>query len=174
MVTARMGLGVSVLAVLLCWVVVLGGCGGEGAETQAEGKTLPPYPSALSAQSSPTQVAQVLIQALDEGNDQVLLGLVAVKHDVEAIDSIYRKHGKEHETAPADAAALTVSGWKTSYAWYQPGATYVAEETIEGNTAAVWAQGANPTTGRPRELTISMVWEDGVWKVAAGLQAREL
>jgi hypothetical protein len=174
MVTARMGLGALVVAALACWVVLLGGCGGESAETQAESKTLPPYPSALSAQSSPSQVAEVLIQALDEGDDQVLLGLVAVKHDIEAIDSIYSRHGREHETAPADAAALTASGWKTSYAWYQSGATYVTEETIDGDTAVVWARGLNPTTGRARELTISMVREDGVWKVAAGLHAREL
>lgn len=174
MVTARMGVGVSVVAALACWVAVLGGCGGESAEMQAESQALPPYPSALSAQSSPSQVAEVLIQALDEGNDQVLLGLVAVKHEIEAIDSIYRKHGKEHETTPADGAALAVSGWKTSYTWYQPGATYVTGERTDGDTAGVWAQGINPTTGRARELTISMVWEDGVWKVAAGLQAREL
>ena len=172
MVTARMG--VRVLAILTLSVVVLNGCGGGGAETETTGEVVPPYPSSLSAQRSPSQVAAVLIQALDEGNDAVLLGLVAVKNEVEAIDGIYRRHGKEHETPASDAARMTVSGWKLSYAWYQPGATYVTRETIAGDTAVVWAQGLNPTTGRARELTIDMVWEDGVWKVAAGLQAREL
>jgi len=167
-------MGVRVLAILAWSVVVLNGCGGGGAKTEAASAVVPPYPATLSAQSSPSQVAAVLIQALDEANDPVLLGLVAVKHEVEAMDGIYRSHGKQHETSPPAAAALTVSGWKLSYAWYQPGATYVTRERIDGDTAVVSAQGLNPTTGRARELTIDMVWEDGVWKVAAGLQAREL
>lgn len=172
MVTTRVG--VRVLAILALSVLVLNGCGGGDAETEATGEPVPPYPATLSAQSSPSQVAAVLIQALDEGNNPVLLGLVAVKHEVEAIDGIYKSHGKQHETSPSAAAALTVSGWKLSYSWYQPGATYVTRERIDGDTAVVSAQGLNPTTGRARQLRISMVWEDGVWKVAAGLQATEL
>jgi hypothetical protein len=155
-------------------MVLAAGCGGAGAKRQVEGKAVAPYPFGLSAQSSPTQVAQVLIRALDEDNERVLEGLVAVKHEIEAIDAIYRKHGKAHETSTASAAAMTVSGWKTSYAWYEPGATHVRSERVGGETATVEAEGLNSTTGRRRELTITMVKEDGVWKVAAGLQAREL
>ena len=172
MVTMRTGVGV---LVVLAWsALVLGGCAGRGEETDNAEEAVPPYPASLSAQSSPSQVAAVLIQGLDQGNDAVLQGLVAVKREIQAIDGIYRKHGKEHETPASDAARLTVSGWKASYAWYQPGATHVTREVVKGDTATVWAQGLNPNTGRARELTINMVWEDGVWKVAAGLQAREL
>jgi hypothetical protein len=119
-------------------------------------------------------VAQVLIQALDDGNEAVLQGLVAVKHEMEAIDAIYKKHGKEHKATPSAAVAMTVSGWKMSYAWYQPGATHVRSERISGETAMVEAEGLNPTTRRPRELAVTMVREDGVWKAAAGLRARDL
>ena len=170
----RRGVTVSALAILVCWLLALSGCEGKGTETQAESKALAPYPSSLSTQSSPSQVAEVLIQALDAGDDQVLQGLVAVQREAEAIDRIYGKYGKKHATTPADAAALAASGWKASYAWFAPGTTYVVRENINGDTAWVKAQGVNPTTRKARELVISMVQEEGVWKVAAGLKATQL
>ena len=171
----RMGrVSVQVLTALACLVVALGGCGGGGVEKEPEDEAIPPYPAGLSSQSSPSQVAEVLIQALDGGNDEVLRGLVAVKHEIAAVDGIYSKYGRDHDTPPAEAIGLTVAGWNMSYAWYQPGATRVSWEQIDGDNAVVGAQGVNPQTGRARELTIKLVREDGVWKVAAGLTGGDL
>ncbi len=171
MTTARIVVAAAAFAMFACLLAGLTGCGNS--EKQAAGDSLPPYPAELSAESSPTEVAQRLVGALDEGDDQALLGLVAVEHEVKAIDQIFRKHGKDHETSPADAAALTVSGWKATYAWCQPGQTRVTGETVNDGTAFVRAMGVNPSTSRPRELTIAMVREGGVWKVIAGIQSAE-
>jgi hypothetical protein len=162
------------VVVTLCLVAALAvGCGGGNGEEGPAAVTLPPYPSELSAASTPSQVAQVLIRGLDEGDGETLMGLVAVESAVEAMDGIYRDHGREHETPPEQAAALVVSGWRASYAFYRSGGTRVVEERVRGETAVVTAEGSNATTGKRRLLTADMIREDGVWKVQAGLQSRE-
>ena len=159
--------------VLLLGVALAAGCGGGNEEEEPAAQALPPYPSELSAASTPSQVAQVLIRALDEGDGETLMGLVAVKREVEAIDGIYRDHGREHETPPEQAAAMVASGWRASYVFYRSGGTRVVEERVRGETAEVRAEGSNATTGKRRLLTVDMIREDGVWKVGAGLQSRE-
>ena len=167
---------VTALAVLLCafcsvpWVA---GCGGGGSEEGAEAG-VPSYPAGLSADSSPQEVAEVLISALDAGDGEALLGLVAIKHGISEIDAIYRQYGRESDMEPLEVARLAASGWGTSYAWFEAGATRVTGEWVTGDTATVEAEGVNPTTGRPRRLQIEMVREDGVWKVTSGLESREL
>ena len=155
-----------------CCLPLLFGCGGgEEAEPEA---ALPPYPATLSAASSPSQVAEVLIQALDAEDGQTLLALVAVEHGGSEIDAIYQKYGRESDQTPEQVASLTISGWGATYAWFQKGSTRVTGERISGDTVTVEAQGINPNTGRPRLLQIEMVRENGVWKVKPGLQSREL
>lgn len=164
-------LGVLLLAICsLPWVA---GCGSGGGEEETEASR-PSYPPGLSAQSSPRQVAEALIAALDEGDGQTLLGLVAIEHGAGEVDAIYRKYGRESDKTPAEVARLTISGWGATYAWFQKGATRVTGERISGDTATVEAQGINPNTNRPRLLQIEMVREDGLWKVKPGLQSREL
>ncbi len=165
--------GPCLLVLPACFVLLAGGCGGSGSGEVAAG-ALPPYPAGLSAESSPWQVASTLIRALDEDDDETLLGLVAVQHGAEDVDAIYRKYGREHESDPAEVARLAVSGWKGTYGWFRVGATQVRDEQIAGDRATVEARGINPNTGRPRLLQIEMVVEGGLWKVKPGLQSREL
>ncbi len=162
---------VSLLAGLAA-AFLIAGCAGQPEEQSTA--TLPPYPAGLSAASTPSQVATVLIQALDAGDKQTLLGLVAAKHEADQMDSIWRQHGRSHETAPESAAAMAVAGWVLSYEWFEKGATRVTGERVSGDTAVVEAQGRNPNTGRARLLTIELVREEGVWKVCGGLQSQEL
>jgi len=167
---------VKMLALLLvaaCCLALLFGCGSGGEESEPEA-TLPSYPPTLSAASSPSQVAEVLIQAFDSKDGQTLLGLVAVEHGGSEIDAIYQKYGRESDQTPEQVAGLAASGWGATYAWFQKGATRVTGEQIRGETAAVEAQGTNPNTGRPRLLQIDLIRENGVWKVKPGLQSREL
>jgi hypothetical protein len=159
--------------VLVLGAALAAGCGGGNGEEEQAAVTLPPYPSELSAASTPREVAQVLIRALDEGDGETLMGLVAVKSEVEAMDGIYRDHGREHETPPEQAATMVVSGWRASYAFYRSGGTRVVEERVRGETAVVTAEGSNATTGKRRLMTVDMIREDGVWKVQAGLESRE-
>ncbi|UCH34556.1 MAG: hypothetical protein JSV65_18870 [Armatimonadota bacterium] len=127
----------------------------------------------------PSEVAQVMIQALDAKDKQTLLGLVATKMETAAIDEIYRKHGRSHDTKPAEAARLSAAGWQATYAFFEKGATYVTEERMEpagaggAETAMVIARGANASTGEPQLLIIELVQEGGLWKVKAGLQTGE-
>ena len=169
---------VKVLGVLLlaaCCLPWMAGCGSGGEEAEeATEAALPSYPPGLSAQSSPRQVAEALIAALDEKDGQTLLGLVAIEHGGSEIEAIYQKYGRESEQTPEQVARLTISGWGATYAWFQKGATRVTDARISGDTATVEAQGINPNTGRPRLLQIDLVREDGLWKVKPGLQSREL
>jgi hypothetical protein len=162
-----------VLLWAMCSVLLVTGCGSDGGEEEAEA-ALPRYPPALSAESSPWQVAEVLIKALDEEDGQTLLGLVAIKRGSSEVDAIYAKYGRESKRSPAEVAGLAVSGWRATYAWFQAGTTQVTNESVTGDTAVVDARGVNPNTGRPRLLQVEMVREDGLWKVKPGLQSREL
>jgi hypothetical protein len=163
---------IAVLLTTFAAACLIAGCAGQPEEESTP--TLPPYPAELSAASTPSQVATVLIQALDAGDKQTLPGLVAAKHEVDQVDGIYRQYGKSHETPPETAAGMAVAGWVMSYEWFEKGATRVTGEDVSGDTAAVQAQGRNPHTGRARLLTIEVVREDGVWKVTGGLQSQEL
>ncbi len=170
---SRVAKVLGVLLLAICSLPWVAGCGSGDGEEETEA-SLPSYPPGLSAQSSPRQVAEVLIAALDENDGRALLGLVAIEHGAGEIDAIYQKYGRESEQTPEQVARLTASGWGATYAWFQKGATRVTGERISGDTATVEAQGVNPNTGRPRLLQIDMVREDGLWKVKPGLQSREL
>ena len=159
---------------LLALCFVLGACGRrEEPQPTGVGEGVPPYPAELSGSSSPREVAQVLIRGLDQDDKQLLLSLAATKAGKEEVEKIFAKYGKRAEIDPRQAASLAVSGWQLSYAMYREGATQVTDATVEGDTALVEAVGTNTSTGKPRYLTIKMVREDGVWKVAAGLQSRQ-
>ncbi|MCJ7749481.1 MAG: hypothetical protein MUQ65_00045, partial [Armatimonadetes bacterium] len=112
----------------ICCLPWTAGCGGGGQEeTEA---ALPSYPPGLSADSSPRQVAEALIQALDAKDGQTLLGLVAIEHGGSYIDAIYQQYGRESDKTPEEVARFTISGWGATYAWFQKGATRVTGEQI--------------------------------------------
>ncbi len=156
--------------------VMISGCGGDDAESgsggNANGRSPAPleYPSSLSADSSPEQVATVLIKALDEKDKGTLLGLVATKAASAKIDAIYRKYGRSKKTDPVKTAGLTVVGWSSSYAFFQNGQTTTTRQVIEGDNAVVFANGTRPD-GEPATLKIKLLREDGHWKVRAGLKS---
>ncbi len=159
-------------------VVVVSGCGDnneEGDSTPGQGAkestpALAPYPASLSAESSPKEVAQVLIQALDADDKQTLLGLVAVEHEMAAVDAIYRKHGRRSNHKPESVAAMTVAGWQATHLFFEENETQVERETIKGDAAVVFARGKTPV-GKPQMLKITLLREDGLWKVRAGLES---
>jgi len=165
------------LSVCFLVLAIASGCNrndqGDGAAPQPADEpsatALAPYPADLSAQSSPTDVATVLIRALDADDAETLRGLVAVKHEVEAVDAIYRRHGRAGDTTPEKAATMAAAGWQATYLFFETNATQVERETIEKDTAEVFAAGKSPT-GKPRTLKIKLVREDDVWKVRAGLE----
>ena len=153
------------------------GCGdGARSDAPAGGKgvgkgSVPPYPASLSGTSSPSDVATVLIQALDDDDGDTLLGLVAVKAEAAMIDAIFRKHGRKHKAGPDQAANLAAAGWGASYAFFRKGATTVIGEQVNGERALVRARGQLGANGQPRGLEIGLIREDGVWKVRAGLKS---
>jgi predicted transcriptional regulator len=128
------------------------------------------YPSNLSAESTPKEVAGVLIRALDEDDEATLLGLVAAKAEAESVNEIYRKHGRNADTRPETAARLVALGWRATYVFFQEGKTEVVREVVTGDTADVFAGGKAPD-GKERTLKIRLLREDGLWKVRAGLQS---
>jgi len=151
----------SVCFVLPC--LILCGC------ARREGSVTIPYPSSLSDSSTPSEVAALLIKALDEENEEVLTALVAAKSEAEAIGSIFSKYGRRSSITPEKAARVAAAGWQATYAFFEKGATAVAEEQISGETAVVRANGRNASTGEAQSLTITLIREDGLWKIRAGL-----
>jgi hypothetical protein len=154
------------------------GCGGGGddedeASTDGAPTAVIEYPEELSSASTPTEVAEVLIRALDEGDNETLGGLVASKAEAEAINKIFAKHGRRGNTRPESAAALALSGWRASYATFRKGETEVEREVVDGDTATVFTRGML-RVGKSQGLKIRMLREgppEGAWKVRAGLQA---
>ena len=159
-------------------VLVISGCGGNadddesGSDGTSEGQSsnLLKYPSDLSGDSSPEEVAAVLIRALDEKDKETLLGLVAAKAGARKIDAIFRKHNRARRTKPEKAAGLAVMGWSATYAFFQKGQTKVDHQVIEGNNATVFANGKRPD-GKPAMIKIRLLREDGLWKVRTGIQS---
>ena len=156
------------LTVALALMVL--GCGKSGDQTESGKiqKGVLPYPSGLSAKSAPKEVAQALVEALDGGDKKTLLGLVAVKAGAEDIEAIFRKHGRRKSAKPGTVAALAVTGWQATYAFVKKGETQVAREEIEGDKALVFAD-CQARDGKPRTLEITLLREDGLWKVRPGL-----
>ncbi|NIM06474.1 MAG: hypothetical protein GTO55_08685 [Armatimonadetes bacterium] len=143
------------------------GCGRSG-ESEKQGSELA-YPSSLSAASTPSEVAEVLIKGLDEGDTALLMRLVAIKAEREAIDAIYRQYGRHSEFDAEKTARLAAAGWGATYAFFEAGATVITEEEVTGDTATVYAQGMNATSGQPQTLIIRLLREEGLWKVRAGI-----
>ena len=127
------------------------------------------YPAELSADSSPSDVAGVLIRALEEEDMATLLGLVAVKAESEAFEAIFRRHGREARTDYSRAAAMTAAGWGMSYGFVQNGSTEIVNESVDGDKAVVHATGTLQG-GDACKLRIKLVREDAVWKVRAGIE----
>ena len=144
---------------------------GSGAEqgTQAAAAASAAYPAGLSSSSSPSEVAQALIKALDEEDEGTLLGLVAAKAVAKDIEAIFEKHGRKSKGASKAGPAFAVAGWQATYAFCQSGQTTVTREEVAGETATVFAAGKAPD-GSSKTLKIKLVREDGVWKVEAGLE----
>ena len=163
----------ALLVTALSLALMLSACGGKGQDEEApsdgEEAVAFEYPSALSAESSPSEVAQVLIQALDEDDTETLLGLVATKAGAEAIEAIFSARGRKSNMTPAQVAALPVSGWRATYAFFLTGETEVTREEVHADTALVFANGKKPE-GRSQTLKIKLIREDGLWKVRLGLQ----
>ncbi len=159
-------------------VVVVSGCGGDaddyesgsGGSSEGQSSGLLEYPSSLSGDSSPEQVAAVLIKALEERDKDTLLGLVAAEAAARQIDAIFRKHGRARRTEPVKAAGLTVVGWSATYAFFQNGQTKLKRQVIEGDNATVFASGKRPD-GKPATIKIKLLRENGLWKVRTGLES---
>jgi hypothetical protein len=158
--------------------LAISGCGDKGAEGESateqgankSSSALPAYPESLSAESTPTEVATVLITALDAGNNQTLLGLVAIDKGMAEMGAIYRKHGRKSPLTPAKVAVFTVTGWRASHKFVKKNETQVDRESISGETATVFAKATSPV-GKPCTLQITLVREAGLWKVAPGIKS---
>jgi len=161
------------VALLLLLVPACGkGKGDQEAQQQAsaeESGAAFEYPSQLSRESSPEDVARVLIRALEEEDKETLAGLVAVKAEMAAVEAIYRRHGLRADTDPRSVAALAASGWSLTYAFMRPGETTVDHASVEGDSAVVVAR-ATRADGAPCTLRIRLVREDGLWKVSGGIE----
>lgn len=136
------------------------------------------YQTGLSPESTPTEVANLLIKGLDEENEELLAALAAGKEEARAIEDIFRKHGlspgksRGEEARAAAAARLAASGWRATYVFFKKGETRVTGEEIRAEEATVYAEGKKKATLEPGTIIISLIREDGIWKVRAGLHER--
>jgi hypothetical protein len=164
-------------ALFLLVLAVCSGCG-RGEDTTSvptengvsSDSNLPSYPPTLSAQSSPEEVAQILIKALDTDDGRTLRGLAAIESSSKDVSAIYRKYGKQSPMQPEDVAKLVAAGWRATYAFFESGETQIQDSTLSGDSAVVMATGKAPN-GDARRLRIKLVREDGLWKVCAGLES---
>jgi len=159
-------------------LAAISGCGNENGDEKSSQAQSPKesasvllsYPSSLSAKSSPSDVAKVLIEALDADDKETLLGLVAVNKGMADIEAIYRKHGRRSNLKPEGAVVMAVAGWQATYAFFEKNQTQVERETINGDTAEVFAAGKSPV-GKSCTLKIILLREEGLWKVRPGLES---
>lgn len=162
--------GVFILAMVLLAAGV-SGCKKSGEDQSSSPDAMPTeYPEGLSADSAVESVAETLIGALDGGDTEILKGLVAVKAETEAVEAIYRRHGRTSDMKPEQVEGMVVAGWRASYAFLQAGETVVDRTSVRGDTAAVFAS-VKRLDGTPGMLKIKFIREDGLWKVRGGLES---
>ena len=137
--------GVAVLALTAAWLALgASGCkkdadkAGAGGDSEGRSSTTLTYPPSLSAESSPSQVAEALIRALDARDKQTLLGLVAAGAEAQQIDAIFRKYGRPANTSLVDAAGMAASGWLARS--YSTVTVILFEAT--GGSCGMWAWSA--------------------------------
>jgi hypothetical protein len=141
---------------------------GDGVEGGGEGN-VPPYPAALPEESSPEDVVEVLLAALDGKDEDTLRGLVAVQAEGGAVGEIYRKHGRRSSHSAAEVASMVAAGWQLTYMFFEPGQSMVERVEIEGERGTVTVSGLRG--GNVAYLEVKLVREDGLWKVGAGLES---
>jgi len=153
-------------------LVTIAGCRNTQKETgqQSQPEKVSAYGITLIRESSPREVANLLIKGLDNDDKNILSKLVAVKYGAEEVEKIFRKYGKKSNISPEKSTALAVSGWMATYAFFEQGQTAITGDKTEGDKAYVYATGRNQTSGANQNLEIRMVREDGWWKIQPGLQ----
>jgi|GEM_PF-1546383 len=116
----------------------------------------------LSADASPTQVAEALFAALDAEDEPRLRGIAARRAIHEDVNRLGRGRLRFSE---AEAVELAVSGWQATYVFIEPGSTTVREERITENEASVLADCQNRADDRPRGLKVELAREKEGWRV---------
>lgn len=143
----------------------------EGSQ-QNQPNIISAYGITLTRESSPREVASVLIKALDNNDEVMLTKLVAIKNEMEEFKKIYQRYGQRaKKITPEKVAITTAKGWIASYAIFEPGRTRIIGVKVEGEKAYVYCVGIN-SQGKERAFEIRMVREDGWWKVIAGLHPK--
>jgi len=127
------------------------------------------YGLTLTTESSPIEVAKLLVKGLDNEDKGLLTKLVAVKYEMKEMEKIFHKYGRKSNLTPEKVAIVVSSGWLATYLSFQSGKTILVKEKIEGNNAIVYATGIN-LKGEKQILEIKMVREDNWWKVQSGLK----
>jgi hypothetical protein len=154
--------------------IAFSGCRRSPESKTEEGYTQPEeisaYGTTLTKESPPEQVAELLIKGLDNKDTELLKKLVAVRHEMEAVEAIYSKYGKKSNISPDKSAALAVAGWQATYSFFKEGQTTITKTEIDGDTAAVYATAKGGTNMENRYIRINMVKEDGWWKATAGIK----
>lgn len=123
------------------------------------------YPAGLHAGSTPRQVAEAFVRALDANDEATLRGLAAVRAAVADVAESFRRHGQEPQQDSRGALAAVVVGWQAAYQALEPGATQVESDSTSGERATVIASATNRQTGQREQIVIRLVREDRVWKV---------
>jgi len=158
-----------ILSILL---VIFVNWGRQEDSQQNQPNIISAYGITLTKESSPREVASVLIKGLDNDDEVGLTKLVAVKNEMAEIEKIYQKYGQRaKKLTPEKVAITTAKGWIACYAIFEPGRTRIIGEKVEGEKAYVYCVGIDPQR-KERAFEIRMVREDGWWKVIAGLHPK--
>jgi hypothetical protein len=161
-------------ALSLTFLTLFSGCRRSPEGKTEEGITQPEeisgYGITLTRESTPEEVAQLLIKGLDNKDTGLLKQLVAVKYETEAVDAIYSKYGKKSSVTPEKAAGLAVAGWQATYAFFKAGQTTITKTEVQGDTATVYATAKGVTNLENRYIRINLVREDNWWKATAGIK----
>jgi len=154
---------------LLLVVVLLCSCGGKEPSGDGGSSQGPPEKGTyevvkpdLSADASPTQVAEALFAALDADDAPRLRGLAARRAITEDVNRIGRGRLRFSEDK---AVELAVAGWGATYVFIEAGSSTVMEEQVTGDRASVFADCRNDADGKPRRLEVELAQEEEGWRV---------
>ncbi len=128
------------------------------------------YGVKIDRDTEPVKIAEVMIKALEEENQDVLKKIVAVNTERKAIIEIFKKYyQKPRKIEDENIRKIVVSGWLLTYSFFKKGNTFITGDKVGEDSAFVYASGIK-LNGSRSSFEIRFVKEDGYWKALGGIK----
>jgi pyruvate/2-oxoglutarate/acetoin dehydrogenase E1 component len=158
------------LSIVIVVAAALSGCrpSGVASPSKTNAAAQPTGGVAITRDSSPEDVAKLLIAAIEKSDTAVLAQLVASQH-VRSDTQRITQGRKQFAKVVDNGDALAIVGWRAKFSFLKSGSAKVASHSIDGERATVLLEAVNKQD-EPVSLEVNLVREADLWKVMPGIK----